>query len=60
MGGMSSQTDVRQLDDTALLMQRQAAADSRDWARKRELDAEVLRRWDSLRAALKRPWQRPR
>jgi hypothetical protein len=36
---------LSQLDDTALLMQRQEAADKGDRPRKLELDAEVIRRW---------------
>ena len=44
--------EVRLLDDTALLLQRQAAAESGDVKRLTVLDAEVIRRTAKIRAAL--------
>jgi hypothetical protein len=44
--------DVRLLDDTTLLLQRQAAADSGDVKRLAALDAELIRRMAVIRAAL--------
>ena len=44
--------EVRLLDDTALLLQRQAAADSGDEERLTVLDAEVIQRTAKIRAAL--------
>lgn len=56
---MTDETDIKQLDDTALLMQRQEAADKGDQERKLEIDAEVIRRWGHMRPLMKRPWQCP-
>jgi hypothetical protein len=44
--------DIRQLDDTALLLQRQAAADAGDDKRQAVLDAEVIRRTALIRVRL--------
>jgi hypothetical protein len=49
---MSNSDDISQLDDTTLLLQRQAAADSGDEERQARLDAEVARRTLLIRAAL--------
>ena len=49
---MSDSDDISQLDDTALLLQRQAAADNGDEERKARLDTEVARRALLIRAAL--------
>lgn len=46
--------DLNRLDDTAVLMQRQEAADKGDYPRKLKLDAEVIRRWGQLRSLLNR------
>jgi hypothetical protein len=47
---MNNEADVKRLDDTALLLQRQEAADKGDHERKLALDAEVIRRWGHLRS----------
>jgi hypothetical protein len=47
-----SDDDIRRLDDTALLLQRQAAADEGDGERQARLDAEVIRRTALIRAQL--------
>jgi hypothetical protein len=44
--------DFRELDDTTLLLQRQAAADAGDEERLARLDAEVIRRTARIRAGL--------
>jgi hypothetical protein len=49
---MSDSDGIGQLDDTTLLLQRQAAADSGDVRRLTELDAEVIRRTAMIQAAL--------
>lgn len=49
---MSNSDDISQLDDTALLLQRQAAADSGDKERRARLDTEVARRTLLIRATL--------
>jgi hypothetical protein len=49
---MSDSDDISRLDDTALLLQRQAAADSGDEKSKARLDTEVARRALLIRAAL--------
>jgi hypothetical protein len=49
---MGDSDDVRLLDDTALLLQRQAAADSGDVVRLAALNAEVIRRTALIRALL--------
>jgi hypothetical protein len=47
-----SDHDIRRLDDTSLLLQRQAAADCGDEKRLVALDAEVIRRTALIRAQL--------
>jgi hypothetical protein len=47
-----SDGDIRRLDDTTLLLQRQAAADEGDEERRSRLDAEVIRRAALIRACL--------
>jgi hypothetical protein len=49
---MSGEADPKWLDDTALLLQRQEAADKGDYLRKLKLDAEVIRRWGHMRPLL--------
>jgi hypothetical protein len=49
---MSDSDEISQLDDTALLLQRQAAADNGDEERKARLDTEVALRALLIRAAL--------
>jgi hypothetical protein len=44
--------DICRLDDTTLLLQRQAAADAGDERRRVRLDAEVIRRAALIRARL--------
>ena len=46
---MSDGAELKRMDDTSLLMERQRAADEGDDKRKAELDAEVLERWSGLR-----------
>ena len=47
-----SDDDIRRLDDTSLLLQRQAAADCGDEKRLVALDVEVIRRTALIRAQL--------
>jgi hypothetical protein len=49
---MGDTEDLSRLDDAALLLQRQAAADNGDAARLLALDIEVLRRTALLRSRL--------
>jgi hypothetical protein len=49
---MSDSDDIRSLDDTTLLLQRQAAADGGDVRRLAALDSEVIRRTALIRAML--------
>jgi hypothetical protein len=49
---MSDSDGIRLLDDTTLLLQRQAAADRGDVERRAALDAELIRRMAVIRAAL--------
>jgi hypothetical protein len=49
---MGDSDDLTLLDDTTLLLQRQAAADSGNASRLAALDAEVIRRTALIRAML--------
>jgi hypothetical protein len=52
---MTDEAGLKRLDDTALLMQRQEAADKGDQERNLELDGEVIRRWGHMQSLLRRP-----